>query len=856
MSNLVALPTGTELVGDYRIKRVLGAGGFGITYLAEEIALNRLVTIKEYFPSDFAARKTDLDAAPRSMNCSKDYTWGLDRFIEEAQTLAKFDHPNIVRVYRYFRAFNTGYMVLHFEEGPSLKNWLKNLNRAPRQHELDALLEKLLEALQVIHDGDFLHRDIAPDNIIIRPDNTPVLIDFGSARKEIAQHSKTVSALVKPGYSPYEQYAETSRQQGPWTDIYALGATLYHAITGRRPPDSPSRMINDDYVTAATAARASYRSGFLSAIDRSLSLKIEQRPQSVKKWNKELFEEDKNTGWFLGRGKAPEAKQDAEKTPSDSAHAPEIVDDEGAKNKKKETTLSKALARASHGDVADQLAEQHASEPPVDNPQAATLKLGADFVPPPSPFKRKPKQKPKKKTPKARAAKPAAPKKSSNKQASKVKPEAKTPANNKENAEQPRAARRKLPSLFYGSRRKVADKPVLQPAPTPLRPVKHAQNDGALVPLRRPPKPARIKRGTRGGFRRKLAKLSSFVALLLLSVGIYPYLPSSTPTAETSQRTVAQKKTKRETASRAVPIDTRALVRQIKLTSGTVAATAYTDDGRWIVSATDSKIHIYWTDGGGHVRTIPLTGGAVTTMALHGRRALTGHDDGTLALWNLDTSARLATFRRNEARIWSVSFAGSPDRFLAASHDWKVALWDKNRATDIPLHVFNAHDNAAQAIAYSQDRDMIATGSADKTVMLWKLNTFDRSRTYRKLSDFVTALAFSPSGKDLAAATLDGDIRIWRAGKRRVKRMLRGHRSSVTDIAYTPDGRTLISSSQDGTIRFWNLKTGRTTRTLASHGGTVKSISVSPDGRRVVSAGDDGIVRIWSVPNVNRVSLR
>ena len=292
MTNLIALPSGTELVGDYRIERVLGAGGFGVTYLADEIALARMVTIKEYFPSDIAARDGGIDAAPRSQDCAGDYRWGLDRFIEEAQTLAKFDHTNIVRVYRYFRANNTGYMVLHFEEGQSLKGWLKGLGRAPRQKELDAIIGPLLDALELIHKSDFLHRDIAPDNIIIRKSGDPVLIDFGSARGEIASHTKTVSALVKPGYSPYEQYAETSRQQGPWTDIYALGGTLYHAVTGKRPPDAPSRMVKDELVPAREAALSSYRAGFLKAIDKALALNVEARPQSIAAWRGDLLAPD------------------------------------------------------------------------------------------------------------------------------------------------------------------------------------------------------------------------------------------------------------------------------------------------------------------------------------------------------------------------------------------------------------------------------------------------------------------------------------------------------------------------------------------------------------------------------------
>jgi len=291
-TNLLALPEGTELVGDYQIKRVLGAGGFGITYLAEEVALGRLVTIKEYFPADFAARVGTINASPRSEGCAEDFKWGLDRFISEAKTLARFVHPNIVGVYRYFLANDTGYMVIAFEEGASFKSWLARLKRAPRQAELDRILAPLLDALEFVHKANFLHRDIAPDNIIIRTDGSPVLIDFGSARGEMISHSRTVSALVKPGYSPYEQYATTASKQGPWTDIYALGATLYHAITGKRPPDSPSRMVADDYLTARAAALSSYRASFLTAIDKALNLEVSERPQSIAAWRGMLLAPD------------------------------------------------------------------------------------------------------------------------------------------------------------------------------------------------------------------------------------------------------------------------------------------------------------------------------------------------------------------------------------------------------------------------------------------------------------------------------------------------------------------------------------------------------------------------------------
>ena len=331
MTNTYALAKGTKLVEDYRVERVLGAGGFGITYLAEETPLARLVTIKEYFPVDFAARDSADDVCPRSQGSEGDYKWGLDRFIEEAQTLAKFSHPNIVRVYRYFRARKTGYIVLHFEEGASFKGWLKGLGRAPRQQELDAILVPLLDALEVIHTADFLHRDIAPDNIMIRKDGSPVLIDFGSARGDIAKHTKTLSALVKPGYSPYEQYATTSTRQGPWTDIYSLGATLYQAVAGKRPPDAPTRMVADEMVPVRDAALSSYRPGFLAAIDHALRLDMSARPQSVAAWRAELMAPAKNAASWTGRRKAKAAPEPiivpapvAMPEPSPSAHRESI----------------------------------------------------------------------------------------------------------------------------------------------------------------------------------------------------------------------------------------------------------------------------------------------------------------------------------------------------------------------------------------------------------------------------------------------------------------------------------------------------------------------------------------------------
>ena len=758
MANLIALPGGTELVGEYRIERVLGAGGFGITYLAEEIALDRLVTIKEYFPADFAARAQANEAAPRSLDCSGDYRWGLDRFIDEAQILARFDHPHIVRVFRYFRANNTAYMVLQFEEGQSLKSWLKGLGRAPRQKELDAIVAPLLDALEIIHKADYLHRDIAPDNIILRKDGTPVLIDFGSARGEIAAHSKTVSALVKPGYSPYEQYAETSRQQGPWTDIYALGATLYHAITGKRPPDAPSRMVKDDLVPPREAALSSYRSGFLAAIERSLALAVEARPPSVAAWRGDLLApEPAKPGWLT---RAIEKKRDGA---SEKAH------------------MTGAHAGPHTGPV----------PPPPDapGPQGGLL----DFV---EGLKGKPsgaRAKPPESAPDAPRAAPSQP-----------------PARSGAFAPPPSAPRMPVPATVRG--------------PAGPRP-------------RRPPRPRAVAAGGAGGVRRALSHmliggaLAGGVILLQHELPRMERLASSIPTSQIATGSITQ-----------MPL-------QLEGHAAPLTAVAFGSDGRTIVSASrDETLRLWRADETQSVRTIAVGEGAPTALALHAGRALTAHADGRVVLWDLERAERIATYKRNEANIWSVAFAGRPDRFLASGHDWNVALWDTANVGQ-PLHVFEGHDNAVQAVAYSAHSHLVASGGADRTVRLWSLETHKLAKVYRGHRDFVTALAFSPDGKLLASASLDGAIRIWSTKTHRLHRSFAAHKGKVGGLAFSHDGQLLVSGGADGTLRIWDLKRSRSGRVVGAHAGGIEAIAVAPDGRSIASAGSDGIVRLWPTQN-------
>jgi serine/threonine protein kinase len=785
MTNLAALPEGTRLAGDYRIERVLGAGGFGITYLAEEVPLARMVTIKEYFPVDFAVRDPNQGAQPRSEGCTGDYQWGLDRFLDEARTLARFDHPNIVRVYRFFREANSGFIVLHYEDGKSFKAWLKALGRAPRQHELDRIVPPLLDALALIHASDFLHRDIAPDNIIIRNDGSPVLIDFGSARSDIAQHSRTVSALVKPGYSPYEQYATNARQQGPWTDIYSLGATLYQAVTGKRPPDAPSRMVADELVPARDAAISSYRPGFLAAIDAALALDIAARPRSIDGWRKQLM--------------APPTKPEGADEPAQPDPGPaKTPTPEGATPKAK----AKAAVRSNEG-----ASDRAAAAPKIfkEAEDAKARKMPAMAAA--SEIASLPTDLPGRPISEGRVAAIF-----SEWRARRAEAKAKEPAKPKP-----------PPPLL----------PKAEAAPVPgIAEVTPPPKTNLPVPVpRRASKPARAKAKKRRWWRPLLFKAAIGFAVAWLAVAYQNALP----------RVERQGAGTVSSAAVALP-----QVGEIKGHKGGLTGVGHTPDGRLIITAGEDATLKIWQSGTRTlVRTIDLDAGAPTSLAVGLTRAVTGHKEGRVRLWDLEYGLRVAAFKRDEADIGSVSFAGSPERLLAAGHDGKLTLLDA-RTPVLPVHVFDGHANAVQAVAFYAARNLIASGGADRTIRTWNAETLAETRVYRGHRDHVVALAFAPDGRRLASGDLAGNVRIWSLTTRRLERSIQAHKGGATTLAFSGDGRWLATAGRDGRVRLWDVHRPRPPRTLSGHAGEVRGLSFTPDGTTLASAGADGVVRLWS----------
>jgi serine/threonine protein kinase len=286
-----ALPALTRLHW-YVLERVLGQGGFGITYLAKDTNLDQRVAIKEYLPVEGATRLPDGTVRWRTDEQRDRYRWGLERFIQEARTLARFDHPNIVRVLSVFEFNGTAYMVMRFEEGGTLSTMLDRRGTLP-ENELLRLIVPILDGLELVHNAGFIHRDIKPDNIHIGGDGRPVLLDFGSARQSMG-NSNTLTILIAPGYAPFEQYYSDPSSQGPWTDIYGLGATCYRVICGRPPLDAVSRSkgilgsTQETLVPASVVGAGRYSGGVLAAIDHALAFTEKERPQTIAEWRKEL----------------------------------------------------------------------------------------------------------------------------------------------------------------------------------------------------------------------------------------------------------------------------------------------------------------------------------------------------------------------------------------------------------------------------------------------------------------------------------------------------------------------------------------------------------------------------------------
>ncbi|MFN4117588.1 serine/threonine protein kinase [Acidovorax sp.] len=289
VSHVDALPPGTRLA-EFEILALLGVGGFGMVYKAFDHSLHRAVAIKEYMPSALAGRSQGQSLWVRSSSDQQTFQTGLASFVDEARLLAQFDHPSLVKVFRFWEANNTAYMVMPLYSGMTFKQARAQMRTPPPEIWLRKLLWTVLGALRVLHDGNTLHRDISPDNIFLQDNGPPVLLDLGAARHAINDQDRKHTAVLKVNYAPIEQYADGDEdlRQGPWSDLYSLAAVVHGCLCNDTPLPATLRSIRDRMVSFPRVAKTvkrqfgvEYSAPFVAAIAQSLSLRPEDRPQSI-----------------------------------------------------------------------------------------------------------------------------------------------------------------------------------------------------------------------------------------------------------------------------------------------------------------------------------------------------------------------------------------------------------------------------------------------------------------------------------------------------------------------------------------------------------------------------------------------
>lgn len=330
------LPPGTVLEEKFLIGRVLGQGGFGITYLAWDMNLDIKLAIKEYLPQEMAYRTENSKEVSIFKKSFADYfEYGLEKFLEEARTLARFsDNPNIVKVRDFFRANGTAYLVMDYLEGVTLKEYLQSKDEPLPFDQAISIFMPVLDALKEVHSAGILHRDISPDNLLINTNGRVVLIDFGAARQAMGERSRSMSVIMKAGYSPEEQYRSRG-QQGPWTDVYAVAATIYRAITGEMPPESLDRLAEDTLVPPSKLG-VDIGPVHEEALLKALSVKGENRFQRMEDFLQAML------------GQRVVASNDEKGEPIKSrAHKEELKEDtEKVKEKTKNKTIYIGIAAA------------------------------------------------------------------------------------------------------------------------------------------------------------------------------------------------------------------------------------------------------------------------------------------------------------------------------------------------------------------------------------------------------------------------------------------------------------------------------------------------------------------------------
>nr|VFJ48179.1 MAG: Serine/threonine protein kinase [Candidatus Kentron sp. FM]VFJ48217.1 MAG: Serine/threonine protein kinase [Candidatus Kentron sp. FM]VFK07531.1 MAG: Serine/threonine protein kinase [Candidatus Kentron sp. FM] len=704
VANPLYLAPGTPLGDSYIIGRVLGHGGLGITYLAWDLELETRIAIKEFLPDTMAGRNLQDGQVTIHTGHEEPFRRALERFRDEARILARFQqHPGIVSVYRFLAANGTGYMVMEFVAGRTLRQYLEERGgRIPWREALD-LLTPAMDTLARIHDAGLLHRDIAPDNLYITHDGAVKLLDFGAARETAGGRSVSFSVVLKESYAPEEQYRRKGKQ-GPWTDIYALCATLYRAVTGRLPPTALDRGFEDE-LQPPSALGIDIPEDHQAVLMKGLAIHQQNRWQTIGEmrdaWGRNATE--------------PEPKPPKSEPPKPDKHTrygtwialftavvtalmlvlelTDKIDLTGAAPQTPPASPPVLLADAADADT---------GTPPASSGAHGSLPRGIPdaLEPPTTPDEVAPKPKPEPEPPSATLTVAPDP------------PDAMVTVDGK--PLDPDAAHLLAPGEY--------DLRVARAGYQPFeKQVRLAAGESLDLPVRLAPRTAR------------LVVRANVVGDRLFIDG-----QPVGATGPESHELAPGKHTIRVEKEGYAPFET-----QLELAPG----------GRETVRATLERIAPDYADWR-KLRTIKAHPGGregaicwdgCIRFAPDGRRLLSGSFDDTLKLWDATTGRAMRVFRGHEGDVWSVALSPDGSRALSGSSDDTLRLWDV--ATGREVRAFRGHRGSVRSVAFSPDGRRALSGSDDNTLRLWDAATGREIRAFRGHESLVLSVAFSPDGR-------------------------------------------------------------------------------------------------------------